>query len=134
MLVKAALGTLAVFLASSIWLYLAWSHGNRTHAWTAVPADVINNDMKESLHSRSQPRGWLTTVAYTVDGQEYVAVIEEYLVGSNQQVFVDPDDPTSVVGKQGPTIQAMGRPIIATVGSGLFAVVLVLIAVSPKED
>jgi hypothetical protein len=73
-------------------------------------------------------------VNYTVDGVVYLAVVDEYLVGSNQEVFVDPNNPASVVGKQGATIQATAYPLIATVGSGLFAVFLILIAVSPKGD
>ena len=136
MVVKAALGTLVIFLGSSIWLYLAWSHGNRTNQWTAVPAVIIKNDVQESNYDRSDtrgPMGWKTTVKYTVDGIEHEAVVDEYLIGSNQEVFVDPNNPASVVGKQGATIQATAYPLVATVASGLFALVLVLIAVSPKE-
>lgn len=129
---KYALGTLVVFVASSIWLFLAWSSGNKTNGWNPTQAQVVANDMQETV--RGRPAGWLTTITYSVDQQEYEAVVDEYLVGNAVTVFVNPDDPTDVVGKAGARIQDMGRPIIATVGSGLFALVLLLIAFSPKED
>ena len=134
LLIKTALGTLTVFFGSAIWLFIAWSNGNRTNQWKKVPAVVIKNDVQESADDRHQPLGWKTTVTYTVAGKDYSAIVDEYLVGGNQVVYVDPNDPTSVVGKPGPTIQAMARPLIATAGSGLFAIVLILIAVSPKEE
>ena len=61
-------------------------------------------------------------------------IVDEYLVGKTATVYVNPSDPTDVVGKPGARIQNLGRPVILTVGSGLFAVVLLLIAFSPKED
>lgn len=129
---KYAFGTLAIFIASSIWLCLAWSNGNKTAGWNPTTAQIIGNDMQESI--RGRPAGWLTTITYMVDGNQYQTVVDEYLIGEEATVFVDPEDPTNVVGKAGARIQDMGRPMIATVGSGLFALVLLLIAFSPKED
>ncbi|MEZ6094943.1 MAG: DUF3592 domain-containing protein [Pirellulaceae bacterium] len=129
---KYALGTLAVFVASAIWLYLAWASGNQTNSWNPTAAKVISNDTQKTIGGR--PAGWLTTITYDVDGQTYKADVDEYLVGNQVTVYVNPNDPTEVVGKAGARIQDMGRPIIATVGSGLFGVVLLLIALSPKED
>jgi hypothetical protein len=129
---KYAFGTLLAFVASAIWLFLAWSNGNKTTAWTPVTAQIVSNDMQETV--RGRPAGWLTTIKYSVNGNQYEAVVDEYLVGKEATVYVNPSDETEVVGKAGARIQDMGRPIIATVGSGLFAIVLLLIAFSPKED
>ena len=131
MIAKAALGTLVVVLVSSVWLYMAWSNGNRTSSWAAVAAHVENNDIEKNARGRMQ--GWATTVSYTVDGVEYVAVVEDYLVGTTE-VYVDPNDPTAVVGVRGASLRDYGRPLLLTVGASLFAVVLTLIALSPKDD
>ncbi len=88
--------------------------------------------MKETI--RGKPAGWLTEVSYEVDGIPYEAVVEEYLVGNEAPIYVNPEDPADVVGKQGARIRDLAKPLIAAVGSGLFAIVLLLIALSPKED
>ena len=132
LMAKYALGTLIVFMASAIWLFLAWSSGNKTTEWTPVNAQIVANDMEETI--RGRPAGWLTTITYSVDGNQYEAVVDEYLLGKQATVYVNPVDASQVVGKSGARIQDLGRPIIATVGSGLFAIVLLLIAFSPKED
>ena len=129
---KYALGTLAVFIVSAVWLFLAWSSGSKTNDWDPTTAQIVANNVQESLGGR--PSGWLTTITYEIDGNQYETVVDEYLIGKEATVFVNPDDPTDVVGKAGARMQNMGRPIIATVGSGLFAIVLLLIAFSPKED
>lgn len=129
---KYAFGTLVIFIASSIWLFLAWASGNKTNNWDPVTATIIKNDMQETI--RGRPAGWLTTITYDVGEIQYEAVVDEYLIGKEATVYVNPNDPTDVVGKAGARIQDMVRPIIATVASGLFAVVLLLIAFSPKED
>lgn len=129
---KYAFGTLVVFIASAIWLFLTWSSGNKTNDWNPTTAKIVSNGTQETIGGRTI--GWLTTITYTVDGNQYEAGVDEYLVGKEATVFVNPADPREVVGKAGARIQDMGRPIIATVGSGLFAVVLMLIAFSPKED
>lgn len=132
MLVKTALMTLLVFSVSAVWLYVVWSAGNETNNWTRVTAVVLENEIDETLSGR--PRGWATTIGYTFDGIDYVAVIDDYLVGGGNDVYVDPADPTRVVGVKGASLKTMGRPLIVVVGSGLFAVVLMLIALSPKEE
>ncbi len=131
-MIKYAFGTLVVFIASSIWLFVAWTDGNKTSSWNPTPAQVLKNDARETL--RGKPAGWLTTIAYEVNGTPYEAVVDDYLVGNNVTVFVNPENPSDVVGKSGARIQDLGRPIIATVGSGLFAVVLLLVAFSPKDN
>ncbi len=131
-MVKYALGTLVVFIASSIWLFIAWSNGNKTNAWTPTVAQVVSNRVQRTF--RRRPTGWLTTITYTVDDDQYEAVVDENLLGKEVTVFVNPADPTAVVGKAGARIQDLFRPIIATAGSGLFAIALLLIAFSPKED
>jgi hypothetical protein len=131
MITKAALATLAVVICSSTWLYMAWAHGNRTSSWTAVPAHVENNDVEKN--ARGRMKAWATTVSYAVDGKEYIAVVEDYLVGTTE-VYVDPNDPTSVVGIPGASLRDYGRPLLLTVGSALFAIVLALIAFSPSEE
>lgn len=128
--------TFIVFVASAIWLFMAWSGGNKTKSWVPTTAKILKNDMSEirGEYGRTQPAGWLTTISYTVGGNKYETVVDEYLVGSEATVFVDPNDPTRVVGKSGATVQAMGRPLLATIGSGLFGVLLLLIGLSPKDD
>ena len=129
---KYALGTLVVFILSAGWLFLAWSSGNKTNSWDPTTAQIVENGIQETI--TGQTAGWLTTITYSVDGIEYVADVDEYLIGKDVTVFVNPEDPMDVVGKAGPRMQDMGRPMLATVASGLLAVVLLLIAFSPKED
>ena len=129
---KYAFVTVVVFLISAIWLFSAWSGGNKTNHWTPVPAQILSNDTQDSI--RGRPAGWLTTIAYQFNGLQYETVVDEYLLGESATVYVDPNGPTMVVGKPGARMQDMGRPLIATVASGLFALVLILIAFSPKED
>ena len=131
-MVKAALGTLAVFVLSSIWLFFAWSQGNRTYDWTPVRAAVVSNNTDSTVTGRT--KGFVSRVKYLVNGVSYEANVDEYLVGGEAEIFVDPENPRNVVGKQGPTMQAMFRPLIVTGATALFAVVLLLIAFSPKED
>ena len=132
---KYALGTLAVFLISSVWLFFAWSNGNKTTSWKEIDAQLLGVEVQETI--RGRPAGYLSFVSYEVTGVEYEAVVDEHLYGDedgNTKVFIDPDDASQVVGLTGPRMQDMGRPLIATIGSGLFAIVLLLIAFSPKED
>lgn len=132
MLRKAAVATTLVFIASSIWLFLAYSNGARTNDWPPVPADIQGNGVERTANG--QTRGLTTVVKYQVDGVEYEAVVDEYLVGKGAEVYVNPSDPSEVVGKRGPTLQMMFRPIVVTGATGLFAIVLALIALSPKDD
>ncbi len=129
---KYAFGTFVVFVASSLWLYFAWSSGSKTSEWTPTTAQVISTDVDRTVRRRIE--GWLTTITYSVEGVQYEAVVDEFLDGKTATVYVNPANPAQVVGKAGVRVQDLGRPIIATVGSGLFAVVLLLIAFSPKED
>ena len=122
-----------VFLASVAWLIISWRAGNKTKSWDATTAEVLKNDAQTTRHGR-QPRGWLTTISYSVDGTEYVAKVDEYLLGKSVTVYVNPHNPSEVVGKAGARIQDMFMPIIATAGSGLFLVVLGLMIFSPKDD
>lgn len=129
---KYALGTLFVFFLSGIWLFVAISRGNDTHSWTPVEARVTEARAQRSLGRG--PKRILTTIEYSIDGIEYETTLAEILVGTNVTVYVNPSDPTDVVGEPGFQVQMYGRPLLATIGSGLFAVVLLLIAFSPKED
>lgn len=129
---KYALGTLFVFILSSIWLIVAISRGNDTHTWTPVEATVVEARAQRSI--QRGPKRILTTIEYSFDGIEYKTTLAEILVGSRVTVYVNPEAPTDVVGEQGFQVQVYGRPLIATIGSGLFAVVLLLIAFSPKEE
>lgn len=132
MIAKTAIGTSVVFLACLGWLGMTWIHGNRTNDWNVVPATVVHNDMYETELGR--PDGWATTVRYRVANVDYETVVDEYLIGDDVNIFVDPKDATSVVGKPGARIQSLGAPLIATVGSGLFGLILIMIAIIPKED
>lgn len=127
-----AVGTLVLFFASSCWLYLTWSHANRTTRWKPVSATVVANGVQETMDG--QLAGWATTIAYEIDGARYEAVVDEYLIGNQVTVYVNPQDAREVVATVGARMQDLGRPIVVTVGCGLFAIVLVLIALSPRED
>lgn len=131
-MLKYALCTMAIFIASLAWLYTAWSFGNRTKSWTPVTAEILDNDMQETV--TGEPAGWITTISYTVDELQYEADVDEYLVGKEATVFVNPEDPKQVVGKSGARIQDMVYPMAASIGSGLFSIVLLMIRLSPKED
>lgn len=137
---KFGFGTLCVFALSAVWLMFAWSNGNRTQSWDPTTAKVISNDVQKRRIvdnrgiGRNAGTGWLTEISYIVDGVEYEAIVDEYLIGNEVTVFVNPSDPTEVVGKAGVRIQDMFWPLLVMIASGLFAVVLLLIAFSPKED
>lgn len=132
MIKKAAIGTVVVFVASLTWLLLAYSNGTRTNSWTPVQAEVLGNSVDRSAAGRT--RGMTTAVMYRIDGVEYECVVDEYLVGKSAEIYVNPENSAEAVGKRGATLQTMFRPIVVTGATGLFAVVLVLIALSPKED
>jgi hypothetical protein len=129
---KYAFLTIVAFIASSIWLYFAWAHANRTNGWTPAPAKFVSIEKQRRSHNRAAQL--LSRVSYSFDGQKYEAVVDEYLIGNEITVYVNPDDPSEVVGVAGARMQDVGRPLVFTIASGLFAVVLVLIAFSPKED
>ncbi|WP_197443053.1 DUF3592 domain-containing protein [Lignipirellula cremea] len=131
MLKKSAIGTFVVFLLSVAWLFWAWSIGSRSYSWAAVPAEVTKNDALKSISGKAI--GWRTTIQYAYEGQGYQAVLTDYLLGEIE-VYVDPKDPTHVTAHRGPTFDMLARPLLLTIGSGLFAIVLGLIAVSPKEE
>ena len=77
--------------------------------------------------------GFVSTIEYQFDGVDFEAKLPEYKLGEIE-VFVNPFEPTEVVAERGATMVTLARPIIGTVGSGLFAIVLVLICFSPKEE
>lgn len=137
MLAKAAVGTLAVFLFCIAWLYVAWSHGNKSLDWVQVEANVTGVSEEETLLPNAMQRrrfgGFVSTIEYKFDGIDFESKLPEYKLGKIE-VFVNPDEPTEVVAERGATMVTLARPIVGTVGSGLFAVVLVLICFSPKEE
>ena len=129
--------TLLLTVLSCSWLYLAYSNGNRTKNWTSVPAVVTENGAVTGSDIRGRRRGvksWLTAIAYSVDGETYDAVIDDYLVGSEAVVFVNPDNPEEVVGKTGPKMEDTFYPLVATAFTVCLSVVILLIAFSPKDD
>lgn len=132
MIAKAAIGTLVVFLICGGWLYLAWSDGNRSNDWVRVDAEVTNISQEKTTRRRGLS-GFVSTVVYQFDGADYESKLPEYKVGKIA-IFVNPHDPNEITAEKGATMVTLGRPIIGTVGSGLFAVVLLLIYLSPKED
>ncbi|MEL7496604.1 MAG: DUF3592 domain-containing protein [Planctomycetota bacterium] len=131
-MLKYAVLTMIVFLGSLIWLIAALSGDNQTHQWAPVEAKVLDSQMLRTVSGRAS--GIEVLILYNYEGQDYEAVLDDYVVGTTGTVFVNPADPTQVVGEQGPRVQSYGRPLIATLASGLFAIVLCLIAFSPKED
>ena len=132
MIIKYFFGALVVFLASGFWLYTAMASGFETNDWTAVTAEIGRSDASGNMRGRT--REIHTPVTYEVDGDIYDAIIDDFLIEGKGTVYVDPSDPSRVVGFQGPNLQHYGRPLIVTVTSGLLLVVLGLIAFSPKED
>jgi len=141
-MVKYFFVALLVFVVSAIWLFVAISKGNATKNWDEVPAQIGSSNVDRNLARRGRGRlGRIrsstvhTDVKYNIGGIEYEATVDDFIVaGGKTTVFVNPEDPTDVVGHQGPNVQHYGRPLIVTIGSGLFLIVLGLIAFSPKED
>ena len=131
-MIKYFLGALVVFLVCSLWLYSAISKGNATKKWIATPAAIGEGAADRNLRGRRTAIH--TPVIYTYDSIEYEGVVDDFLIAGSGTVYVNPDDPTQVVGKTGPNLQHYGRPMIFTIGSGLFLIVLGLIAFSPKDD
>jgi len=138
-MIKIAISVAAIlFILSAVWLYLTFAHENRTTSWKPTSAEVTANGAEVATNRGRGMRGgvkaWATTIVYSVDGESYEAVVDEYLVGSDVTVYVNPGDPREVVGKAGATIQGTFYPILATVFTGLLTVVMALIAFSPKDD
>jgi len=128
---------LLLAILSCTWLYLAYSNGNKTKSWTPVPAVVSENGAVAATDIRGRPRGvksWLTAVTYSVDGETYEAVIDDYLAGNEATVFVNPENPQEVVGKTGPKMEDTFYPMVATAFTVCLSVVILLIAFSPKDD
>ncbi len=102
-----------------------------------VEANVTGVSEEETLLPSAMERrkfgGFVSTIEYQYDGVDYKSKLPEYKLGKIE-VFVNPLEPTEVVAERGATMVTLARPIIGTVGSGLFAIVLVLIYFSPKED
>ena len=125
------LGATVLFAACLFWLAIEYSRGQQTYQWQPVRGAVT--DVKAIQYPGStEPYGWETTVVYHVDGVQYKSELDEYLIGDDVVVFVNPQDHTDVVGKAGPAVQNMFYPILATTFSGLLAIVMALIAFSPK--
>ena len=131
-MLKYCIGALIVFAVSSTWLFFAISYGNATKSWTPTPAQVGTTETSRNLGGRRA--GIHAHVTYVVNGITYEGLVDNFLVSGTGTIYVNPNDPTQIVGIRGANIQHFGRPMIATIGSGLFLVVLGLIAFSPKED
>lgn len=131
-MVKYFFVSLVVFLISGIWLFTAISRGNATYRWTPTPATIGIGESDSNLRGRRT--AVYTPVTYMVDGVEYHGMVESFLVPGTGTVYVNPSDPTQVAGEQGPNLQHYGRPMVVAIGSGLFLIVLGLIAFSPKEE
>lgn len=130
---KFAITTLVVFVCAAGWLVWAWAQGNQTYSWKPVPATVTNLDA-EKPYNKEIATTYLTTVTYSFDGQQYEAVIRDYMLGPEVTIYVNPEDPQQVVPVQGPTVFSLLIPCSLTIASGLFALVLGLIVLSPKDD
>lgn len=132
-MIKYVIGALVVFLISALWLTLALTIDNATRNWIPVQAEIGESYALRSV-TRRRRTSIKTPVRYVVDGVEYAAEVDDFLMEGSGTVYVNPDDPSQVVGYRGPNLQHYGRPLIMTVASGLFLVVLGLIAFSPKDD
>lgn len=130
--VKYFIGALIVFVASAAWLYAAMAQGTATEKWVATPATIGTS--YADRNRRGRRNAVHTPVVYVYDGVEYQGAVDDFLLQGSGTVYVNPEDPTMVVGNPGPNLQHYGRPLIVTIASGLFLVVLGLIAFSPKED
>ncbi len=128
---KTGLITVAVFAVGCSWLGFAWVRGNRTYDWQEVPATVVEVDLDRPGSRRGTIYGWETTVRYRANGKQYESIVNEFYDKNQVTVYINPDDPTHVVATRGPLIQHMAPPILLTVVSGLFGIVLLLIALSP---
>ena len=126
-------GSVFAFIACLVWLAVTWNAGNRTNSWLRVSANVVKNDVESSVDD-NEFYGWKTTIEYSVNGKRYEAIVDEYLIGENVAVYVNPDNPSAVVGKPGFRIQDGFKPIVATVFFGLFSLVLLLIKLSPRDS
>jgi len=136
--IQAAIGAFFFFVLSLGWLGWAWVDSDSTKSWTPTPAKVMHRDtargFDRSKHRVRNIRGWLTTVSYRFNDVEYESVVDEYLSDSNVTIYVNPDNPMAIVATAGVRMQDIARPIIATTGTGLFGLVILLMWFSPKED
>lgn len=131
-MLKYTLCALGVFVASSIWLVITMMQGYSTQDWQPVPAQIEQSETAKNLSGRS--KSVRTTVTYMIGGETYTRDVDDFLVGGSGTVYVNPEDPSQVVGERGPNLQHYGRPMIIAITSGIFLIALGLIALSPKED
>ena len=124
---------LSVFVISAVWLFYVLNQDYATYDWTSVPA-TYGTSTAERSGVRARRKNIHTSVKYLFDGVEYEGWVDDFIVEGSGTVYVNPDDPTEVVGVQGPNLQHYGRPLIFTIVSGLFLIVLGLIAFSPSDD
>ena len=131
-MVKALVVTFLVFVLSACWLYFAWARGERTNDWIVTDAKSLG--ITKARRDELSDIEWATRVEYAMNGKVYQGVVFEYLLGEQVIVYVNPDDPTEVVGKTGASGQMTLAPLLITVASGLFGIVLLLVKLSPKDD
>ena len=132
MLRKTFLGTILAFLASVLLFFAVWQYQRRTLTWSPVQIEITSSKIAHFRESRTG-RVWTATVDYSFDGKNYTKTIHDLPFGATQ-VYVDPDDPSNVVGERGATVRALFVPIIAISATGLFGFVLILIKLSPSDD
>lgn len=124
--------TALLFFVGALWLYFAWVDGQRTVNWPAVQAKSLG--VRSERGFGNELRDLATQVEYKVGSKVYQAVVDEYLLGDEVTIYVNPDDPKDIVGKTGATLQATWFPIMLCIVSGVFGLVLLIIKFSPKED
>ena len=134
MIFKAFFVGLVVFVACSIWLYVNYSANNETYDWVKTPATISESYSGGKKFGRRRVRSIHTPVKYQFEGLPYEGVVDDFLVPGEGFVFVNPDEPNQAVGIQGANLQHLMRPLVGTVGSGLFLIVLILIRFSPSDD
>ena len=120
------------FLGSVLLLLAVWQYQRRTLNWNAVQMEIASSDIAR-FRERRAGRIWTATVDYSVDGQNFTETMHNLPFGATE-IYVDPNDPTNVVGERGATLRALFVPVIAVTATALFLIVLLLIKFSPSDD
>ena len=94
--------------------------------------EIASSDIAR-FRERRAGRIWTATVDYSVDGQNFTETMHNLPFGATE-IYVDPNDPTNVVGERGATLRALFVPVIAVTATALFLIVLLLIKFSPSDD
>lgn len=102
----------AAILAVIVLVFGIYSTFFRSRGFEKTSASIVSiEETQDSIERNSQDKDYAVTVAYTVEGVSYTALLDSYSssykVGKDVTILYDPNDPATVHSGQGFGIYAM---------------------------